>query len=148
MTPSGTGGGPELLCSQSQEEPEAAKGLLAAASTDKPQSTMERRVVGQTSRFSLDPPSLSQVHGNALVNGRIRAPEHFLGTPGITQREEATNSGHPDPHLTISKLQLASHVQQQCGWGVQASLPLDDLVLSDPGLSLRAKVTEEKEQRA
>lgn len=103
MTPSGTGGGPELLSSQSQEGPEAAKGLLAAASTDKPQSTVERRVAGQTSRLSLDPPSLSQVHGNALVNGTIRAPEHFLRTPGVTKREEATYSGHPEPHLTISK---------------------------------------------
>lgn len=84
-------------------------------------------------------PSLSQVHGNALVSGMIRAPEHFLRIPGVTQREEATYSGHPDP---ISPSQSASWpvmYSSSVAWGIQASLPLDGLVLSDPSLSLKGQ---------
>lgn len=106
---------------------------------------MERRVAGQTSRFSLDPPSLSKVHGNALVNGMIRVPEHFLGTPGHSERKPQTQATQTPISPSQSSSWPVMYSSSVAG-GVQASLPLDDFVLSDPGLSLRAKVTEEKEE--
>lgn len=134
MTPSGTDGGPELLCSQSQEGPEAAKGLLAAS------GLTNLRLLWKEGGADLSvQPSLSQVQGNALVSGMIRAPEHFLRTPGVTQREEATYSDHPDPISPSQSTSWPVMYSSSVAWGIQDRLPSDGLVLSDPSLSLKGQ---------
>lgn len=106
----------------------------------KPQSTMEGQVAGQTAQLSLTAlPRLQEKDPrDSLMNGKTRASGHFLRTPGATQ-EIGSYSGHSDSISVAWGSSWPVRHSISVARGAQARLPLDGLVLSDPGLSLKGQ---------